>query len=96
MYILIFPYKKNNTIIIGVLKLYISRGPAFCLGKSRLPSPTVTYALKAPPCLLLRTNTTRGWAEPPESRGHRASGSQGKTPGDGDRAGSVPTLPFTV
>lgn len=44
MYILIFPYKKNNTIIIGILKLYISQGPVFCLEKFRLPSPPVTFA----------------------------------------------------
>lgn len=46
MYILIFPYKKNNTIIIGVLKLYIFQGPAFCLEKSRLPSLPATFGPK--------------------------------------------------
>lgn len=47
MYILIFLYKKNNTIIIlGVLKLHISQGPAFCLGKSCVPTQNLTFALK--------------------------------------------------
>lgn len=51
MYILIFLYKKNNTIIIvGVLKLHISQGPAFCLGGSCLPTLNLTCARKA--CLL--------------------------------------------
>lgn len=62
MYILNFPYKKNNTIIIGVLKLYIIQGPAFCVGKSCLPTPTVTFALKARPRLPLGTAGTCGWA----------------------------------
>lgn len=61
MYILIFPYKKNNTIIIiRVFKLYISQGPAFCLGKSYLPTPTVTFAPKALPTPAPGTNVTCG------------------------------------
>lgn len=56
MYILIFLYKKNNTIIISVLKLYITQGPAFCVGKSHVPTPTLTSvptALLCPPLELM-------------------------------------------
>lgn len=47
MYILIFLYKKNNAIIIGVLKLHISQGPTFCLGESRLPTLHLTFVPEA-------------------------------------------------
>lgn len=45
MYILIFIYKKNNTIIIiiGVLKLHISQGPSFYLGESYLPTLNLCF-----------------------------------------------------
>lgn len=62
MYILIFLYKKNNTIIIiiGVLKLYIFQGPTFCLGKSCLPTLNLTFVPKAPSSLSLITTVTLG------------------------------------
>lgn len=61
MYILIFLYKKNNTIIIvGVLKLHISQGPAFCLGGSCLPTLDLTCARKASSCLPPITAVTPG------------------------------------
>jgi hypothetical protein len=48
MYISFFLYKKNNTIIIiGVLKLHNSQGPAFCLGDSYLSTLTITIIPKS-------------------------------------------------
>lgn len=61
MYILIFLYKKNNTIIIiGVLKLHISQGPTFCLGESCLPTLNLTFVPKASSSLSLITTVTPG------------------------------------
>lgn len=63
MYILIFLYKKNNTIIIiiiGVLKLHIFQGPTFCLGESCLPTPNLTFVPKASSSLSLITTVTPG------------------------------------
>ncbi|EDL04610.1 mCG1027633 [Mus musculus] len=63
MYILIFIYKKNNTIIIiiiGVLKLHISQGPSFYLGESYLPTLNLTFVSKASTSLSLLTTVTPG------------------------------------